>query len=134
MTATGDGALIGASRSGFARQGPVRTFKTLKMAFGPEAELTGPADDDVIVQRQPEGLGRGADPTRHVDVGGGWRGVSGRVIVHQDEGAGVQFQSPLDDFARIDGDVIDRALRLRLVGDEYVLAVQVENAELFGFA
>ncbi len=47
----------------------------------------------------------------------------------QDQGAGVQHQRPLDHLARINRDVIDRAGREKLIGDDAVLAVEVEDVE-----
>ncbi len=49
--------------------------------------------------------------------------------MHKDEGAGVQHQCPLDHLARIDRDMVDRAGREKLIGNDTVLAVQVEDVE-----
>ena len=56
-------------------------------------------------------------------------GVARRVVVDQDQGAGVQHQSPLDHLARIDRDMVDRAGREKLIGDDAVLAVEIEDVE-----
>ena len=47
----------------------------------------------------------------------------------QDQGAGVQHQRPLDHLARIDRDMVDRAGREKLIGDDAVLAVEIEDME-----
>ena len=47
----------------------------------------------------------------------------------QDQGAGVQHQRPLDHLARIDRDMVDRAGRQELIGDDAVLAVEIEDVE-----
>ncbi len=47
----------------------------------------------------------------------------------QDQGAGVQHQRPLDHLARIHRDMVDRAGREKLCGDDAVLAVEVEHVE-----
>ena len=47
----------------------------------------------------------------------------------QDQGAGVQHQRPFDHLARIDRDMVDRAGREKLIGDDAVLAVEVEHVE-----
>ena len=47
----------------------------------------------------------------------------------QDQGAGVQHQRLLDHLARIDRDMVDRAGREKLIGDDAVLAVEVEYVE-----
>ncbi len=51
------------------------------------------------------------------------------MVVDQDQGAGVQDQRPLDHLARIDRDMVDRAGREKLIGDDAVLAVEVEDVE-----
>jgi len=51
------------------------------------------------------------------------------VVVDQDQGAGVQHQRPLDHLARIDRDMIDCAGRQKLIGDDAVLAVEIEDME-----
>ena len=51
------------------------------------------------------------------------------MVVDQDQGAGVQHQRPLDHLARIDRDMVDRAGREKLIGDDAVLAVEVEHVE-----
>ena len=54
--------------------------------------------------------------------------------MHQNKRAGVQFKRAFGDLSRVDGDVIDSALALFLIADDDVLAVQINDAELFGFA
>ena len=49
----------------------------------------------------------------------------------QDQGAGVEHQCPLDHLAWIDRDMIDCAGREKLIGDDAVLAVEVEHVEAF---
>jgi len=51
------------------------------------------------------------------------------VVVDQDQGAGIQHQRPLDHLARIDRDMINRAGRETLIGDDAVLAVKIEDME-----
>jgi len=52
------------------------------------------------------------------------------VIVHEDQRRGRQFQRALDDFARIDGRVIDRAGLLQLVDDQLIALVEEQDAKL----
>ncbi len=47
----------------------------------------------------------------------------------QDQGAGVQHQRPLDHLARIDWDMVNRAGREKLIGDDAVLAVEIEDVK-----
>ena len=56
-------------------------------------------------------------------------GLSG-MVVHQDQRRGVQLQRALHHLARIDRRMIDGAALLRLVGDQHVLAVEEQDAEL----
>jgi hypothetical protein len=51
------------------------------------------------------------------------------MVVHQDDGGGGKFQSPLDDLARIDRRVVDGAAALHFIGDEDILAVEEEDAK-----
>ena len=53
------------------------------------------------------------------------------LVVNEDEGRRVEFQGPFHDFAGVDRDMIDSASRHFLVGDQNVLAVEVERAEGF---
>jgi len=52
------------------------------------------------------------------------------VVVHEDQRRCRQFERTLDDLARIDRRVVDRALLLHLVGDDLVLLVEKQDAEL----
>ncbi len=52
------------------------------------------------------------------------------MVVHQDDGAGRQLQGPPRHLARIDRGVIHRALAQHLIGDQLVLLVQEQHAEL----
>jgi len=47
----------------------------------------------------------------------------------QDQGAGVQHQRPLDHLARIDRDMVNRAGREKLIGDDAVFAIEIEDVE-----
>lgn len=69
---------------------------------------------------------------RHGDVGLGGRGIAAGMIVHQDKGGGAMFQGALDDLAGIDRGMIDRAFRLHLIGDQDILAVEIQHPEFLG--
>jgi hypothetical protein len=47
-----------------------------------------------------------------------------------DESGGVKDQGALQDLARVDGRVIDRAALLHLVGDEIVLGIKKQDSEV----
>jgi len=87
------------------------------------------ADDQVIVHRDAERLRGIDDVARDGDVGFGRGRVAGRMVVHQDQGGSVEFEGALDDLARIDRRVVDRAALLPLVLDQHVLAVEEQQVE-----
>ena len=70
---------------------------------------------------------------RHGDVGLGGRGITAGLIVHQDQGRGALFQGALDDLAGIDRGMIDSALRLHLIGDQDILAVEIQHPEFLSW-
>src|SRR5688572_2097798 len=53
------------------------------------AEVASLPKDDVVEDVDPEQAAGVDSILRDRDVVGGWRGIAGRVIVHDDEGAGV---------------------------------------------
>ncbi len=57
-------------------------------------------------------------------------GIAARVVVRQDQGRRLQFQRAPHHLARVDGRVVDGAARLRLVGQQAVLVVEEQDAEL----
>src|SRR3954471_15492466 len=95
-----------------------------------EARMAIAADDDVVVDGDAELLACLDDPAGHVDIGHRRSRIAGRVVVHEHDGARGKLERPLDHLARIDGRVVDRALLLHLIGDELVLAVEEQDAEL----
>ena len=98
-----------------------------------KAQLFGFSDDQVIVQRDVENICGAMDLFSHADVGLTWAGVTRRMVVHKDDGSGVQFQGAFDDLARVDRNMVNGAARLFFVGDQGVFGVEKEDAELFGF-
>ena len=88
------------------------------------------ADDDVVVHRDAEWFCGVDDVLGDRDVRLRRGRVAGRVVVHQDQRRGAQFQGALDDLTGVDRGVIDRAALLLLVGDQRVLAVEKEEVEL----
>src|SRR6185312_4273045 len=83
----------------------------------------------MVMDRDVQGLRGGGDFTRHVDVRTTGRRIATRMIVHQNDGGGAEFERTLDNLARINGRVVDRAARLNLVGDEDVLAVEEKDTK-----
>ena len=105
-----------------------------EIALRAKAQLARFADDQVVMQHDAKHPGGILDLGGHVDIGLGRRGVARRMVVHQDQRRGIQLQRPLDHLARVDGHMVDRALGLFLVRDQHVLAIEEQDAELFGFA
>ena len=68
--------------------------------------------------------------TTCLDIGAGWRGVAGRVIVDEDAAGGMQFDGSPQNLARIHWRVIDRAFGQDLVSDQVVALIEIENAKL----
>ena len=98
-----------------------------------QAEVAVAADDEVVVDREVQGLagldhGFGQFPVR-----GRGGEVAARVVVHQDEAGGLVFQGQLQDFAGIDYCLVDGAFLKDLFGDDFVLAVQIQDPELLIF-
>jgi len=87
----------------------------------------------VVVKHQPKRLGRATDPLGHGYVGLRWRGIARRVVVHEDQGRGVDLQRALHNLSRVDGHMVDGTACLFLIRDQDVLAVQIQDAKLFGF-
>ena len=85
------------------------------------------ADDDVIVHRDSEWPRNIDDRLRHLDIGMRWRGVSGRMIVHEDQGRGGQLQRAFDHLARINRRVIDGADLLDLIEDQLIPLVEMST-------
>ncbi len=77
-----------------------------------------------------EHFSRVSDREGHVHVGlaGGW--VARGVVVYEDHRGGVEFQRAFDDLSRVDGHMIHRAVGLRLIRDQDVFAVKIQDAEL----
>jgi hypothetical protein len=89
------------------------------------------ADHQMVVDHQAHRLGGGDDFLSHVDIGAAWRRVAARVVMHQDDRRRAEVERALDDFTRIYRSMVHCAALLHLVGDQRVLAVQEEQAELF---
>lgn len=100
-----------------------------EFAETPQAQLRPGTHDDVVMQRQAEILAALLDLLGHAEISLGRRRITRRVVVDQDQGAGVKHQGSLDHLARIDRDMIDCAGRQKLIGDYAVLAVEIEDME-----
>ena len=69
----------------------------------------------MVVQRQPQGRAGILNAVGHVDIRLRRRGVAGGMVVHQNQGRGVQLQRPFRHFSRVDRDMINGALRLLFI-------------------
>ena len=88
------------------------------------------SDNDMIMHRDVECFGSVDELLGHIDVGARWCGITGRMVVDQNNGGGGEFQSPFDHFARIDRRVVHRARLLDFIGNQFVLLVEKQDAEL----
>jgi len=88
------------------------------------------ADNHMVVHCYPKRLAGADDVLGHRDVGLGWGRVARRMVVHQDQGRGAQFERTFDHLAGIDRGVVDGTALLLLVGDQRVLAVEEQQMEL----
>ena len=89
-----------------------------------------PGDDHVVVDSDTKQLANLVNLLGHVDIGPGWRGVAGRVVVDEDAAGGVQFDGSPQNLPRIHRRVVDRAFGQDLVGDQVVALVEVQHPEL----
>src|SRR5690348_9954205 len=96
-----------------------------------EARVAAAADHDMVVDGDADGLKRLRHRTRHVDIRLRRRRVARWMIVDEYYSRGAERQRALHHFARIYRRMIDGAALLRLIGDERVLLVEEEQAELF---
>ena len=88
-------------------------------------------DYDMVVQFDVQSLGGCFQFARHLDVGPRWLGIATWMVMDRDQRSGVESQGTLQDLARVDGRVIDRAALLHLVGDEIVLGIKKQDSKLF---
>ena len=86
----------------------------------------------MIVDRDAHGIGGLNHAGRHRDIRILGRRIARGMIVDEDQRRSVQFQRAADDLSRIDRNMIDRAARLFLVGNQDVPAVQIEDSKLLG--
>jgi hypothetical protein len=72
-----------------------------------QAGVAVAADDEMVVQHDPERGGGLLDVLGHGDVGCGRGRVARGVVVHQDQRCGAELERALDDLARVDWGVVD---------------------------
>jgi len=80
-----------------------------------QAGVAVAADDQVVVQSESERGGGSLDVLCYGDVGLGGGRVARGMVVHQDQCGGAELERALDDLARVDRRVIDRAALLALM-------------------
>ena len=86
-------------------------------------------DDDMIQKMDAEEFTTMIDPFRNIQISLAGGGIASWMIVDQDQGRSIEIQAAPDDFARIDRHMIDGAHAKAFVGDQPVLAVQIEDVE-----
>ena len=95
--------------------------------------MAGFRDNQMVVDHDVQRVEGPDDFVGEGHVGIRRAGVAAGVVVDENNGCGTQCKGAAHDFPRENGGLVDGALLVDLVGDEHVLAVHVENAELFGF-
>src|SRR3546814_12914312 len=94
----------------------------------PEAAISGPADDDMIVECDPQLCRSVRDIPRDRDILPARFGAAARMVVDEDERRGAEFERAFDHFADIDGRLVDRTLAREFVAAQHVARVEVEDA------
>src|SRR6266536_4348104 len=89
-----------------------------------EARVALAADDDVVVQGNPERAGGFDDLLGHLHVGARGARIAGGMVVHEDERARRELERALDHLAGLDRRVVDGADLLALVRDQLVALVE----------
>ena len=79
---------------------------------------------DMIVQSDRKATSQILYFTRHVDIGAARSGIATRVIMHQNEGRGVELQGPFDNFPWVDGRMIDGASPHYLICDYLIFFIE----------
>ena len=98
-----------------------------------QAEIAVAADDQVIVHREVQGLTGLDHGLGQFLIRGRGGGIAARVIMDQDETGGLVFQGQLQDLSGINHRLVHRAFLKDLLGDNFVLAVQVKYPKLLVF-
>ena len=82
------------------------------------------SDDEMVVDRNADGVAGLNDLKRHIYISLAWRRVPAGVIMRKDDCCGFQSQPAFDNFARIDRRAVYRAFAEHFIFNEAVLAVQ----------
>src|SRR5882757_8217868 len=101
---------------------PAAEGSTLDLPEFAQADVAVAPDDQMVVQDHAECRRGFFDVLGYSDVGLGRGRVAGGVVVQQDQRRGAEIERALDDLARVDRGVVDRAALLALVLDQHVLA------------
>ena len=92
--------------------------------------MAGAGDDQMIMHCNAHRLGSVHDGAGHLDIVPAGGRISRWVIVHENDGAGLQFQRALHDFARIHWCLVHRSLAHRFIADQDVAVVEKQHPEL----
>ena len=97
----------------------------------PEAEGRHVADDDVVADPDAQRFRRGGDPARHRDIGAARPRIAGGRVVAEDDAEGSRAERGRENLARIDRDMVDRALLETAAADQAPAPVEKEHVKLF---
>lgn len=93
----------------------------------PEARLPPGADDDMVMDADPQRTGRRDQFLGQGDVLAAGLGIARRMVVDDDQRCRAKLQRAAYYLAHMHGGLIDRPLGDKLVADEDVLGVQIKK-------
>jgi hypothetical protein len=81
------------------------------------------ADDDMVMHGYSELFPRIGNVARHRDILAAGRTVAAGMVVDKDDRRRAKVHRATDDFPRLNGGLVDRALARHLITDQHVFAV-----------
>lgn len=86
------------------------------------------ADDDMVMHGYSELFPRIGNVARHRDILAAGRTVPAGMIVDKNNCRCAKVHRATDNFTRVNGCLVDRALARHLIADQHVFAVEIERA------
>ena len=71
---------------------------------------TPPSDDEMIGQFNPHHLSDSDEDLSHLEIAGGWNGISGRVVVGQNETVSPMPDRQMEHLSRMEQELSERPL------------------------
>ena len=95
--------------------------------------MVGVSDDDVIEDFDFQELASAYQVAGDLDVGFARRGVSARVVVHEDKRRGASHNGQPENADRVDKDRVVRAKRNKVMGFDASAGVKEQDCKAFAF-